>query len=229
MQEALSVVFPTWCAGCDAVDVTLCPACAAALQPRAERRLLDGGLEVWSGLRFEGVPARVLRAFKEDGRRALAGPLGAALAEIAVPGDAVAVAVPPSRASLRRRGFVPVELIARAAGVPLEPVLRWRRRPADQRGLTRAERAENLAGALVADGCDGLRVVLVDDVVTSGATLVAAADALRRGGAIVVGARTAASTPRHSEHVGNSSERKGDITMTDHYRGGTEGEPQVRP
>ncbi|MDJ1112961.1 phosphoribosyltransferase family protein [Microbacterium dauci] len=229
LQEALSIVFPTWCAGCDAVDVLLCDACATALLPRAERRTLDGGLEVWSGIRFEGVAARALRAYKEDGRTALAVPLAAALAATPDLAADAAVAVPPSRASLRRRGFAPVELVARRAGIPLVPVLRWVRRPDDQRGLTRVERAANLAGALAASRCEGLRVVLVDDVVTSGATLTAAASALRSAGAIVLGARTVASTPRHTERVGNSSEREGDIAQAEHYRGGTQGEPQVRP
>ncbi|MFS0867897.1 ComF family protein [Microbacterium sp. 179-B 1A2 NHS] len=196
LAEALAVVFPTWCAGCDAVDVMLCPACRASLAPVPEHRTLPGGLEVTSALRFEGVTARVIRAFKEDGRTALAGPLGEALARCWPAGEAVAVAVPTSRAALRRRGFAAVELLARRSGHPPERLLDPTRRAGDQRGLSRSERAANVRGAMVARPAEGRRVVIVDDVVTTGATLTEAARALRDAGAIVVGAVTVAATPK---------------------------------
>jgi predicted amidophosphoribosyltransferase len=150
------------------------------------------------------VAARVLRALKEDGRtglaRALAPALAAAVAALDAPG-AVVVPVPSSRAALRRRGYRVAELLARRAELAPVRALRSVRTVADQRGLGRAQRRENVAGSLRAvrgNVLTGRDVVIVDDVVTTGATLAEAARALRAAGARVVGAATVAATPRRS-------------------------------
>jgi predicted amidophosphoribosyltransferase len=73
------------------------------------------------------------------------------------------------------------------------------RRVADQAGLTAADRATNLSGALrVRQDLRGLRVVVVDDVITTGATLAEAARALRAAGAEVPAAAVIAATERHA-------------------------------
>ncbi|MFI8631162.1 ComF family protein [Microbacterium sp. NPDC077663] len=200
--DALAVVFPVSCAGCDVPDSDLCESCRRSLIPAPTVRRLPSGLEVRSALCFEGEAARVLRAFKEDGRTPLARPLAAALAAAWPVGvDAVPVPVPASRASLRRRGYAPVELVCRLAGWRPHPLLRVTRRTADQRTLHKEERAANLAGALAVRPrmlrrSGDLPVVLVDDVVTTGATLEEAARALRAAGMTVRGAVTVAATPR---------------------------------
>ncbi|MET7284225.1 ComF family protein [Streptomyces sp. NPDC005573] len=108
-------------------------------------------------------------------------------------GPVLLVPVPSARWAVRARGHDPVRRMAlaaagrlRTAGTPARvvPVLRQRRRVADQAGLGARERRENLAGALevVAGGArllDGGRVVLVDDLITTGASLAEAARALR--------------------------------------------------
>jgi len=197
LEDALGLVFPTWCAGCDEPDVSLCAGCRAALTPVGLSRRLEDGTQVRSAVPFAGPAARILRAFKEDGRTSLARALGPALAA-SIPWDGVIVAVPSSRAALRRRGYPIAELLARRGGLDPVRALRVAGDVADQRGLGRSARARNVAGSLRARGAEGLRVVIVDDVVTTGATLREAARALRAGGATVVGAATVAATLRRS-------------------------------
>lgn len=201
---ALALLLPVWCAGCDRPDTALCAQCRELLRPRVRRRPLTAELDVFSALDFEGVPARVVRAFKEDGRTALARPLGAALAEAVrdaamVAGhDPLIVPVPSSRRAFRRRGYEIAGLVARRAGLSPIPALVSRGTVADQRGLDRPGRAQNVAGTLRARGVAGVEVIVVDDVLTTGATLREAVRALSDAGARVVAAATVAATPRHA-------------------------------
>jgi ComF family protein len=200
VQDALAFLLPVDCAGCGRTDVALCDGCRARLQARPATRTLGDGLRVTSALRFEDVPARVLRSLKQDGRTGLAHPLGAALAEavraMARDEPIAFVPVPTSRQAMRRRGYRVVELLMRRAGLPATRALRIVRSTADQRALSRHERAGNVRGSLRARPVPGMRVVIVDDVLTTGATLSEARRALRESGADVLGAVTVAATPR---------------------------------
>ena len=205
LAEALALVLPVSCAGCDEPDAELCDACRGALRPHVQRRD-DASAPVRAGLAFDGVAARVMRALKEDGRTALARDLAPALAAAlaALPGarGAVVVPVPTSRASFRRRGFRVAELVARRADVPVRRLLVTARQSGDQRGLDIAARRRNVAGSLVATAeAASARVIVLDDVVTTGATVDEAVRALRAAGAEVVGAVAIASTPRRSAEV----------------------------
>ncbi|WP_203597599.1 phosphoribosyltransferase family protein [Actinomadura bangladeshensis] len=114
--------------------------------------------------------------------------------------------VPSGRRAVRRRGHDPLRGLVdiavrrlRAEGVPLTMLdaLRQRGRVADQAGLTADQRAANLRGAIEAKAdVAGHQVVLVDDVVTTGASLAEAARALRAAGAEITAAATIAATPR---------------------------------
>ncbi len=148
----------------------------------------------------------LLLAHKERGALALTGALGAALAGAvwaglgpgrggaeSRAGPVILVPVPSARRAVRRRGHDPVRRMAvvaagrlRRAGVParVAGVLRQRRPVVDQAGLDARRRRENLAGALEvrAGGAQllaGGRIVLVDDLITTGASLAEAARALR--------------------------------------------------
>jgi predicted amidophosphoribosyltransferase len=205
-REALSLVFPVWCIGCDEPGLALCTGCADQLSPAPVHRRI-GQTDVVSALTFDGVAARAVRALKEDGCTGLARPLGEALRRavdllLEVRGlgaDAVEIAVvtvPSTRAALRRRGYVPVELLARRAGFTPQRSLRLQRSMIDQRGLGREARRDNVAGAFRATHLSGRPVVIVDDVVTTGATIVEAAHVLSDAGAVVIGAATVAATAR---------------------------------
>ena len=197
VTEALAFWFPVACAGCGMLDVDVCARCRSALAPRLRRAVLAPGVEVVSALDFDGPAARLIRALKSEGRtgvaRALAPALAAALA--AVPPDATVTTVPATRAADRRRGYRPVDVLVRRAGAHPRPLLRVRRAAADQRGLGRAARRANVVGAFAARVAPPGPVVVVDDVLTTGATLREAVAALRAAGAREVFAVTLAATP----------------------------------
>lgn len=158
---------------------------------------------------YAGGVREVLLAHKERGALPLAGALGGALAAAVLAGcggavgggggagELVLVPVPSARRQVRARGHDPARRIAlaaagrlRRAGVParVAAVLRLRRAVADQAGLGARQRRENLAGALAVcrDGArltaGAARLVLVDDLITTGATLAEAARAIRAAG-----------------------------------------------
>lgn len=201
LADALAFVLPIDCAGCGEPDVGVCADCRMLLAPALSEQRLEG-VRVTSGLAFEGVPARVLRGLKEEGRTALARELAPALAASidahAAP-DALLVPVPTSPAAMRRRGYRVAEVLLRAAGRPAFRGLQIVRRTADQRALGRLDRAANVAGSMRARDAAGRSILIIDDVVTTGATLGEAVRALRAAGADVVGAATVAATPRHAE------------------------------
>lgn len=154
---------------------------------------------------FEGALREAVHALKYSGRRALARPLGDLAAEhcAATLAEAIEAVVPvplaPDRE--RERGFNQAELLAQRVawrlGVPVRP--RWLRRvrpTRPQSDLAAAERRANVRGAFRASpGVSGRHVLVVDDVLTTGATLGECARALRDGGARRVGVLTVARVP----------------------------------
>jgi predicted amidophosphoribosyltransferase len=218
------LVLPRTCAGCGLPGSALCTRCAglfAVPHLASPRRFPEGFPPTVAAGVYDGPVRPAVLAFKERGRAELARPLGTALAlavaavVAAVPGPppsgVLLVPVPSSAAALRTRGRDHVRELAvravrelRAAGLPAAQgrFLRRRGRVRDSAGLSAGQRRDNLAGTfLLASGAGAVdaALVLVDDVVTSGATLTEAGSVLdalvRPGGPPVLGAVVAA-TPR---------------------------------
>lgn len=213
LADLLDLVLPRSCAGCGAPGRTLCPACSLLLgspRPHAPTPPPPGMPPLVAASSYDGAVREVLLAHKEHGRLGLTRPLGAALAAalllLDLPPGVVLVPVPSSRAAVRQRGHDHARRLASAAarrspGARASALLVPTRRVADQAGLDAGARAANLSGALRARRpLGGLRVVVVDDVVTTGATLAEAARALRSAGADVVGAAVVAATTRRAPH-----------------------------
>ncbi|HWS50470.1 MAG TPA: phosphoribosyltransferase family protein [Microbacterium sp.] len=208
--EIAAFLLAACCAGCDAPGELLCDACVAQLRPSPRVVTTPRGLQVTAALGYEGVAARCIRRLKGEGETLLARPLASALratlAEAAAAGTAM-VPIPTSRAAFRRRGYrVPELLVRRAGGTPVR-LLAPARRTADQRGLSTEERAENVRGSMRMRG--GIRprtieVVLIDDVVTTGATFDEAARVLAAAGVEVLAAIALAATPLHRRVIDNA-------------------------
>ena len=203
--------YPQRCLGCDrrASDL-LCPTCFEAL-PRIGRPVcarcgmptafetpvcdvckgVDFGFEsAMAPLRYEGVGEEIVHALKYRGYtrvvERLAVPLMVGVLDSGLGFDAV-VPVPLHRSRLRRRGFNQAELLARGVArkinSPVSGTLQVVRTTRDQVELSAAQRRTNVAGAFRAmDRLDG-RVLLIDDVFTTGATMSACAETLLRAGA----------------------------------------------
>lgn len=226
MRALLDLVLPVSCPGCGVAGVPACPPCLATLGRPARLawpQPAPAGLPPpFAVADYAGAPRSFLLAYKEQGRIGLHHALGTALARsvaaaLAADGrDRVwLVPVPSSAAARRARGDDVVARLAltaaqvlrrqgRSAGVVT--ALRHRRSVRDSAGLGAADRAANLAGAFAVTRAgrrrlSGRTVVLVDDLVTTGATLAECAQPLRAAGADVVAAATVAATRRQAAIV----------------------------
>ena len=237
MVDLADLVLARGCAGCGAGRTRWCPGCAAHLGEPPRRRDL-GSLPVWSAAAYAGPVQTAMVAWKDRDRpdlaRVRAAALGraarSALSEIesddvhepAVVAGLVIVPAPSSASARRARGRHPVRDLARDAAIGLRrrgtvarvlPALRQRPGVRDQSGLDARQRADNLDGALwVPHGWSGRLLgrpcLLVDDVVTTGATLVEAARVLRDAGAgPVVAATVAATELRRPPHPAGAAGR----------------------
>ena len=181
-RSSLPRVCPPLCERCGAPTrwpVARCRECAG-------RRLAFASAR--AAVQYDAAVRALVAAWKEHGLRRLARLAADLVAErIPRPRAAVVAFVPADGERRLRRGYNPAEGLARELAArwdcPAEVMLERTRELPRQRGLGLAERRQNVAGAFRATGRVPSRVVLVDDVYTSGATASAAASALRKGGA----------------------------------------------
>lgn len=203
LANMLDLVLPLQCGGCGAPSTRWCPACATAMTVRADDPhlvvpRLDPGVPVYSLGRYAGPRRAAVIALKEHGRADLLGPLAVALRTGLlhlltwglVDTPLTVVPAPTRRWSARRRGGDPVMRMARAAtdglpGVAVVPALRTRAFVADSVGLSTADRQRNITGRVKPIRPVAGEVLIVDDVLTTGATAVESVRVLRSGGARV--------------------------------------------
>lgn len=199
----LDLILPLECGGCGAPSTRWCASCAVQLgvdddEPHLLTPRTDPEVPVFALGRHAGIRRRAIVAVKEKGRTDLVAPLATALNEglqrlltwgiVATP--VTVVPAPTRRAAARRRGGDPVTRIATSAasglpGVRVVPALRLRPWVRDSVGLSGAARQRNIAGRvrLITPVCG--EVLLVDDIVTTGATAAESVRVLTRAGARV--------------------------------------------
>ena len=224
---ALELLSPTRCVACERPGSLVCDACSARIKTidpvfaclrcgapfgsllctecQSESSQDDRGANnCLAACVFEGVPARIVRAYKDGGERRLAAWIARALfaaacrAQEAVPKrmdafaldvDAV-VFVPATPAAYRRRGFDHMEAVAcefaDLIGIPVLDALA-KQDAYDQRKLDRGGRLANAEDAYsVVESVAGMRLLLIDDVITTGATMSSCAEVLKRAGAVKI-------------------------------------------
>lgn len=208
-NTALDLIYPPQCLSCHRAGSLLCSDCQAKIpvppplieadSPIAERR---------ATAEFDGVIQQAIHALKYKSQYRYTEPLGQRLAtELSHAGwqpDLIA-ATPLHTTRLRSRGYnqsaLLAELLSAKANIPFCPELLHRTRDTRaQVGLNTHERQANVRGAFEADSklATGKRIVIVDDVYTTGATLRECADTLRNAGAVKVWALTVACTLQHN-------------------------------
>ncbi len=192
------VLLPVVCPVCGAAGAAPCPVCRADLRP-APRLAPPAGVDrCEAAFSYEGVGRSLVIRLKYRNARAALPFLARSMAALVEASTVDVVTWAPTAVSRRRdRGFDQAQLLARAVarhlGLPCRSLLRRRWAPAPQTGRTLAERRRG--PAFESRGAVPSRVLVVDDVVTSGATVSAAARALREGGATDVHVVVAARTP----------------------------------
>jgi len=201
----LDLLLPLQCGGCGAPSTRWCHDCAAALavaddQPHIVTPRIDPDVPVFALGRHAGPRRQAVVALKERGRTDLTAPLAHALALglhrllnwgiLDTP--LTVIPAPTRRLAARRRGGDPVTRLAVKAtsahpGISVAPVLRFRAGVRDSVGLDSAARERNTAGRIRSTTPVAGDVLLVDDIVTTGATAAESVRVLRAAGAHVTG------------------------------------------
>ena len=190
--ELSHLVFPTRCYGCNSLGISICTDCRREWIPHYYKTHINL-LSVHSAIMYTPTASKIILAAKENGLQGADDLLIAAIVHVLSKarldrGYFTLVPVPSSKRSQRRRGrsFI-VDLtkaISKHTGIAVNDCLQVSRRVSDQSGLTRIQRSSNMHGAFSVKAGAILRgdAIVIDDVVTTGATLREAARALNSQG-----------------------------------------------
>ena len=196
------LIFPIRCLGCQSLGIEICSQCRKFWHPRIITTW-SGTVEkfpIFSSIPYSPIAGKVLLAAKENGleladnlvRKALLHALRGAQSKLTID---FLVPIPSRKSVARKRGRQFISELSKSIGViesyPTFEILTHIRKVKDQSLLDAKERAVNLEGALSCMRFLGGRAVLIDDLVTTGATLQEAARALREKGVVVSAAVTA--------------------------------------
>jgi ComF family protein len=202
IAELVDIAFPSACLACGERPKPLCEGCLPEFGVHSQGHGLIFAAELDERL------SNILSALKDKNRVALIRPLASglrpALSHAIDKFSPTVIACPPSsRGNFLKRGFNPALKLFQSANpsslVVSDKILRLQNQPKDQRRLDRLERRKNLEGVFAARR-NQHRVLLVDDVTTTGSTLLAATVALEAAGAKVVGSCVLARRFSFSSH-----------------------------
>lgn len=220
LARLINLVVPSTCAGCGLPGDLLCATCRAALRPgegvpcatcahpwpvavRSCPECPPRVAVVRSLCRYDSTARAVISALKDDGRPALAPILGEMMARVisAPPPGTLLIPVPLTPRRQRQRGFNQAALLAHELagrwGRHARPLIRRVRETGVQRGASRTTRIRQVRRAFeMASSTRPTTAVLVDDVLTTGATLTACARVLHHAGTQAVGAVVVARVER---------------------------------
>lgn len=198
-SEVVQLLYPSRCFGCQSIGPSICSECRHNWHPHYYRSNFDS-LIVHSSLLYTPVASKIILAAKESGVKKADDLIIDALT-LALQRSKIdltlsrLVPIPSSKSSQRRRGrsFIVdlVKQLSHRTGIEVLDCLELSRRVADQSGLDRRQRATNLAGAFTMTTQARGELILVDDVVTTGATLREALRAVNSQGFHAVGSVSA--------------------------------------
>lgn len=215
IDACIDLVLSRACVGCQVLGTTLCPTCWAVMTQQVGPFPMRTPWPVATGARYQDQAKAAIIAHKEHGVRSLTAPLGILLASAITTltrGPTLLVTIPPHRSSVHARGADTTLLIASRAARVLTDVHQparvhhLLRRGFDNGkhvGRTAVQRRAAIDGAFQARPTQiaklskfaGYRIIVVDDVITTGATTLAAATTLEAAGVKVAGVAAVAGTP----------------------------------
>lgn len=188
--ELSQLLFPNRCYGCSILGPTICSVCRSQWHPHYYKTNLNA-FSVHSSLLYSPTASKIIMASKESGLRGADELIIQAIVHVLAKAKIDQqhfrlVPIPSSKISQRKRGrsfMVDItQQVSARTGIPISDCLQISRPVRDQSGLNKAERSTNMEGAFSLKSAARGELILVDDVVTTGATLREAARALNSQG-----------------------------------------------